>query len=65
MSENEMSEDEKQSWKTIFDSLCKENTYELDKDDIRSVFTIINSNRKANGQKEIAISDEEFENNFC
>ena len=65
MSENEMSEDEKQSWKTIFDSLCKENTYELDKDDIRSVFTIINSNRKANGQKEIAMSDEEFETIFA
>ena len=65
MSENEMSEDEKQSWKTIFDSLCKENSYELDKDDIRSVFTIINSNRKANGQKEIAMSDEEFETIFA
>ena len=61
----EMSEDEKQSWKTIFDSLCKENSYELDKDDIRSVFTIINSNRKANGQKEIAMSDEEFETIFA
>ena len=48
-----------------FYSLCKENTYELDKDDVRSVFAIINSNRKANGQKEIAMSDEEFETIFA
>ena len=60
-----MPEEQKKEWRQIFDSLCKENAYELDKEGVRSVFAIVNSNRKANGQDAIVVGDEVFENIFA